>query len=168
MKFQAQKGDEDALGLLRSRGGGVDPPVETKAEDRKTIELAIKADSAAKRLELAGLAGVDKKTRTGLASVTKMQEAIKLMAAGGVFKADPEDLSFTINNHGVILYTLKGSNDKIRDIGGKIIFPPNNDLYSRLAQQYAKLRLGPISIKDGAVITAGKRPAKSHEADLSR
>lgn len=144
LKDQAEKGNEAALAVLRSRKAQVEPVERSKQEAYHEARRGVKRCALEKELRIA-TSSIGRKQRTGLLAITRMEQLTAqeiLLRAGGM---GDQTLLFsgvqhTIDNNGIVLFKLINGGI-IRDTGTKVHFS-YDEATRKAALIYGQMRFG--------------------------
>jgi Fe-S cluster biosynthesis and repair protein YggX len=132
LQHQAALGNETALDILRSKK--LKPELSEAYSSEKYI-AGLEATKLSKERQAAVMSslGINRKHKSALVSVIKMEEAI---AQEGLKK---EDIKHHISVNGTVIYTLK-TGGTIRDTGKDIFFSPHDRQAEMLSVIFAQIK----------------------------
>ena len=144
LKWQADKGNETALAVLRSRKHMTEPAERENPETYYAARREIKRLALEKELQIAG-SSIGRKHQSGLVAITRMeqlaaQEILQRASGMGDQALLFARVQHTIDNSGIIIFQLINGGT-IRDTGKKVYFSCD-ETTRKAALIYGQMRFG--------------------------
>ncbi|MDL2226425.1 relaxase/mobilization nuclease domain-containing protein [Deltaproteobacteria bacterium OttesenSCG-928-M10] len=157
LQYQAGRGNETALAILRSKKAKVQPDQITPPS--YTTPRQPQTDVKTMIIEAHGLTNTH---RQALLAVVKMREMLASLPGQAV-----QEFKYTIDTKGTVIFKL-ANGGTIRDTGRKIHFSSRDDQTKELAMKYAAARWGQANIFKGKVLQRSPDALLSIEASSTK
>lgn len=160
---QAERGDETALAVLRSRNETTVPEHDpaNPAPDRSAAS-AIRAEYAERQAQVLESENLMRKGKRQLQAFLRMDELLLEETARGAPPGVPDVLTRRVDKKGAVVFTLPGGG-KIRDTGAEVWFSTDPEA-ERLAALYAAKKWGQRLFVDRGRIRFDRDKAVEREA----
>lgn len=171
---QAERGNETALAVLRSRTEAAAPEQDTAtpALDRSAAS-AIRAEYAERQAQVLESENLMRKGKRQLQAFLRMEELLREEAARGALSVVPDAINRRVDKKGAVVFTLPGGG-KIRDTGAEVWFSADPEA-EHLAALYAAKKWGQrLFVDRGRIrfdrdkVVEREAPRREREKGLSR
>jgi hypothetical protein len=154
LRLEAEKGNETALAVLRSRNESIEPERETNVSSNLAQPAFARAAAAEKERAALERTDLSSKGRKQLLAFARMDRLVAEARAQG---NDIGEIRQHIDNKGVVIFTLP-SGGSIRDTGREVFYSVHDEKAMELAARYAALKWGRnVGVKPGRMVFAKGR-----------